>query len=126
MAHFAELNENNIVLRVVVVDNKNILDANNKENEELGIAYCRKIFGQNTQWKQTSYNGNFRIRYAGIGAVYCPDLDAFILPKPYPSWSLNNETAEWEPPVAEPVLTDVDAANGNNYKWNEDNLCWEK
>jgi hypothetical protein len=126
MAHFAELDENNIVLRVVVVDNKNILDANNSESGELGIAYCRKIFGQDTRWKQTSYNGNFRIRYAGIGYIYYSDLDAFVLPRPFLSWNLNKVTAKWEPPIPEPELTDADIANGNNFEWDEDNLCWEK
>jgi hypothetical protein len=78
MAHFAKLDENNKVIEVIVVSNDNIVDENGEENEEIGIQFCRIIQGQNTNWKQTSYNGNFRGRYAGIGMYYDKINDEFI------------------------------------------------
>lgn len=78
MAHFAKLDENNKVIEVIVVSNQDILDENGEENEEIGIKFCRMIQGQNTNWKQTSYNGNFRGRYAGIGMYYDQINDEFI------------------------------------------------
>jgi hypothetical protein len=78
MAHFAKLDENNKVIEVIVVSNDNIVDENGEENEEIGIQFCRIIQGQNTNWKQTSYNGNFRGRYAGIGMYYDEINDEFI------------------------------------------------
>ena len=115
MAHFAELDENNIVTRVIVVGNQDILDANGNESEAVGIAFCQNLLGGN--WKQTSYNGNFRKNYAGIGYTYRSDIDAFVPPKLYDSWGLNIETAQWEPP--EPYPND-----GKMYSWNEDTLSW--
>jgi hypothetical protein len=78
MAHFAELDNNNIVLRTVVIDNKDILDENGVENEEVGIAFCRSLFGENTNWLQTSYNNNLRGHFAGMNDVYDPENDEFI------------------------------------------------
>ena len=94
MAHFAELDTNNVVTRVIVINNEETHDVNGIENEELGVAYCRRLFGINTNWKQTSYNGNIRFRYAGIGYSYDTTLDAFITPQPYPSWILDPTTAD--------------------------------
>ena len=116
MAHFAELDENNIVKRVIVVDNKETSDVNGVEKEYIGVAYCEKVLGG--IWKQTSYNHNFRKRYAGIGYTYDETLDAFIAPKPFPSWSLNKETTEWEPPVPMPK-------DGKFYFWNEISRQWQ-
>jgi hypothetical protein len=79
MAHFAELDSNNVVLRVVVVNNEDTMDANGVESEDVGVAYCQSLFGGN--WKQTSYNGNFRKHYAGIGYTYDPALDEFVPPQ---------------------------------------------
>lgn len=76
MSHFAELDENNVVLRVIVVNNTELLDANGVEQETLGQAFCTNLFGGN--WKQTSYNGNIRKRYAGVGFTYDPTLDEFV------------------------------------------------
>lgn len=115
MAHFAELDANNVVLRVIVVGNKDTSDANGVEKESIGKAFCERLFGGN--WVQTSYNGNMRKRYAGIGYSYDPTLDAFIAPKPYPSWSLNVGTAEWEAPI--PMPTD-----GKMYAWDEATGQW--
>lgn len=78
MAHFAKLDENNKVIEVIVVSNNNILDENGNENEEIGIQFCRKIQGEDTNWKQTSYNGRIRGRYAGIGMFYDETIDEFV------------------------------------------------
>ena len=119
MAHFAQLDANKIVERVIVVDNDNILDADGNESEAVGIAYCQALFGANTIWRQTSYNGNFRKNYAEAGYQYDADLDAFIAPQPFPSWSLNTETCQWEAP--KPYPTD-----GYAYAWSEGLLRWER
>jgi hypothetical protein len=122
MAHFAQLDENNVVTQVIVVSNNELLDANGQESEELGIAFCQRLFGGN--WKQTSYNHNMRKRYAGIGYSYNAELDAFVPPKPYASWVLNNTEANWEAPVPLPS----DAGQGEppkNYIWNEETTSWD-
>lgn len=80
MAHFAELDENNVVLRVIVVHNNELIDENGVESEAKGIAFCQSLFGANTRWVQTSYNGNIRGVYAGIGYTYDPDKDMFVAP----------------------------------------------
>jgi hypothetical protein len=78
MAHFAKLDKNNQVIEVIVVSNDDIVDENGKENEDIGIAFCRMIQGENTNWKQTSYNNNFRGKYAGIGMYYDAISDEFV------------------------------------------------
>ena len=123
MAHFAELEENNVVLRVIVVANSDTADANGNEVEEIGVTFCRNLLGGT--WKQTSYNGNFRKNYAGIGYTYDSQRDAFIPPKPFNSWVLNENTCQWEPPVPMPS----DAFTGDPpkiYRWNEENINWEQ
>ena len=89
MAHFAKLDENNLVVDVVVVDNKDILDENGNEKEEIGIEFLKNLFGQETKWIQTSYNGKFRHTFAGIGYTYDTERDIFIGFPPYPSWTFN-------------------------------------
>jgi hypothetical protein len=118
MAHFAKLDENNIVTQVIVVGNDQLLDVDNIEREELGIAFCQQLFGGT--WKQTSYNNRFRVRYAGIGFTYNEELNAFIPPKPYPSWVLNNSTAAWDAPKPKPSGELL----GRQYAWNESNQEW--
>ena len=86
MAHFAQLDENNIVLQVIVVNNNDTSTEDGVENENIGIAFCRSLLGEDTNWKQTSYNNTFRKNYAGIGYRYDEIYDAFEPPKPYPSW----------------------------------------
>lgn len=100
MAHFAELNENNIVEQVLVVSNNELLDESGNESEQKGIDFCFNLFGG--RWIQTSYNGNFRKNYAGQGHLYDPIRDAFIAPQPYPSWTLNEQTCLWEAPIPMP------------------------
>jgi hypothetical protein len=100
MAHFVELDNDNNVLKVIVVDNNDILDENGNESEEIGINFCTRLLGG--IWKQTSYNGNFRKNYAGIGYKYDEERDAFIPPKPFESWILNEETCQWVAPIPYP------------------------
>jgi hypothetical protein len=125
MAHFARLDENNVVTQVIVVDNKDITDPfTGQEDEILGIAFCKKLLGGN--WVQTSYNGNLRVRYAGIGYSYNKALDAFVAPKPFESWVLNTETAEWESPVGPaPALTEAETAALSRYEWDEEDGAWK-
>lgn len=121
MAHFAQLDENNVVTQVIIVSNEDTFDANGVEVEEIGIEFCKKLLGENTRWKQTSYNGNIRVRYAGVGYTYNEELDAFIPPKPYESWILNKETANWESPLGSiPESTEDNIATNNFYFWDED------
>jgi len=118
MAHFAQL-DNNVVINIIVVHNNELLDQDGNEIEQKGINFCKSLFGQDTEWIQTSYNGNFRKNYACGGGTYNIELDAFIPPKPYNSWILNKTTCKWESPV--PYLTD-----GKLYTWDEDNLSWKE
>jgi hypothetical protein len=124
MAHFAKIDENNVVTQVIVVDNKDITDPHTgQEDEILGIAFCKKLLGGN--WVQTSYNNNLRVRYAGIGYTYNRAIDAFVPPKPFESWVLNNETADWESPVGPaPALTEAETAAFSRYEWDEENGAW--
>ena len=115
MAHFAEIDSNGVVQRVIVVGNKDTSDAQGNEKESIGKAFCERLFGGN--WVQTSYNGNIRKRYAGIGYTYSEVLDAFITPRPYPSWTLNTETVDWEAPTPMPN-------DGKMYAWDEAKQEW--
>jgi hypothetical protein len=115
MAHFAQL-ENNVVTNVIVVNNQDILNEQGQESEEVGIAFCSNLLGGN--WKQTSYNGNFRKNYAGIGYTYDESRDAFIAPKPYNSWILDEDTCQWKAPVNYPT-------DNKKYSWNEETLTWD-
>ena len=116
MAHFAELDSNNVVLRVVVVNNAELLDGDGVEQESLGAAFCQNLFGGT--WKQTSYNGNTRKNYAAVGYTYDSGRDAFIAPQPYASWVLNETTCRWESSVAMPT-------DGGPYVWNEETTSWD-
>ena len=121
MAYFAKLNSNNIVENVISINNAVITDANGVEQEQLGLDFINKLYNTNDVWKQTSYNNNIRKNYAGIGYTYDAQRDAFIAPKPFNSWILNETTCIWEAPVAYPVDNNVN----NMYKWNEEILNWE-
>lgn len=119
MAHFAKLDDNNIVLDVNVVNNNDINNLPFPESEPIGVAFLTQWSGGYSNWKQTSYNNNFRKRYAGVGYTYDAALDAFITPKPYPSWTLDSATTDWIPPI--PMPTD-----GELYVWNESTQSWDK
>lgn len=98
MAHFAQLDENNIILQVIVVSNDDILDETGTESEERGIEFCKMLLGDDTRWVQTSYNSKFRKRYAGIGMFYDSQRDAFYYPNPYPGeWVFDEMEMEYVP-----------------------------
>ena len=121
MAHFCRLDENNVVTQVIVVGNKDTADAAGVEKEYIGAAFCERLFGGT--WKQTSYNGNIRKNYAGIGYTFDAGRDAFIPPKPYNSWVLVEETCQWKAPVDMPA----DAGTGEppkRYTWDEATTSW--
>lgn len=115
MAHFAQLDDNNVVLQVVVVHNNELLD-NGIESEAKGIAFCKTLF-PGTTWVQTSYNANIRKNYAGIGFTYDAQRDAFIPPKTFPSWMLDETTCQWSAPVPYPQ-------DGKQYVWDEAQQNW--
>ena len=115
MAHFAQLNDENLVTQVIVVANEDTADQDGVENEAIGIAFCTNLLGG--RWVQTSYNANIRKNYAGIGYKYDATLDAFIPPQPFESWTLNEETAQWEAPTPYPD-------DGKRYLWDEATTSW--
>lgn len=116
MAHFAEINADGIVQRVVVVANAELVDAGGAESEQKGIALLQSLYGPGV-WVQTSYSGSRRKNYAGIGFMYDAARDAFIPPKPYPSWLLDEATCRWIAPVPMP-------ADGKRYTWDENAQAW--
>jgi hypothetical protein len=123
MAHFCKLGIGNIVEKVNVVNNEVIIDSNGNEQEQLGVDFLNNLYGTRDVWKQTSYNGSFRKNFAGVGYKYDLERDAFIPPQPYNSWTLNEETCTWTPPIPFPTITEE---NKNNiYQWNETNQNWE-
>jgi hypothetical protein len=120
MAHFAKINVNtNQVVHVSVVDNWNLVDGEGNEVEAIGIAYLESVHGSDSNyiWRQTSYNGNLRKNYAGIGMTWDAGRNAFISPKPFNSWTLNEDTCRWDPPTPMPN-------DGKMYSWNEETLSW--
>ena len=129
MAHFAKLGVGNKVLRVTVVSN------DVATTERAGEEFLQNLHGSRDVWKQTSYNTiggehklggtPFRKNYAGVGFTYDEVRDAFIEPKPYDSWTLNETTCQWEAPVSKPILTQEQLDNMNNYIWNEETQTWD-
>jgi len=134
MASFAKIGLNGKVIEVQSVVNEVLHDSNGVEQESIGIDFLTKLTGWSI-WKQTSYNTRggvhliggtpFRKNHAGIGFTYDEDRDAFIPPKPYASWILNEDTCQWEAPVARPELTEEQTDNNNYYVWNETNQTWD-
>lgn len=120
MAHFAQLDQNSVVTTVIVVNNATIEDLPFPDSEPVGVAFCRSLYGQDTNWAQTSYNASFRYAYACIGFTFDPAAlpnGAFIPPQPYPSWTLNTTTYTWQAPVPYPN-------DGKAYYWDEATLSW--
>lgn len=117
MAHFAKLDDNNVVLEINVVSNDALDNLPYPQSEAKGIVFLANWSGGYTNWKQTSYNANFRKNYAGVNYTYDATLDAFIAPKPYPSWLLNTETCQWQAPVPYPT-------DGKMYSWDEETQQW--
>ena len=122
MAHFAKIGTGNIVLSVHVVSD------DVATTEQAGIDFLNNLYGTRDVWKQTSYNTHggqhkdggtpFRKNYAGVGYIYDESKDAFYAPRPFPSWTLDEETCLWEPPVDYPT-------DGQEYEWNEKTLAWD-
>jgi len=127
MAHFTEIDDKNTVLRVLVIDNKDTQDNDGVEVESIGAKYLADGLGGT--WKKTSYNTSggihqlggtpFRKNYAGIGYTFDESRDAFIPPQSFPSWTLNEDTCQWEAPTAYPD-------DGKMYNWNEDTTSWDE
>jgi len=116
MAHFAKIGLNNKVISVHSVHDNELKDSNGVEQENIGIEFLTNLHGW-AVWKQTSYNNNIRKNFAGLGFTYDEDRDAFIPPKPFDSWILNETTCLWDPPVAKPT--------SGIYNWNETNQTWD-
>jgi hypothetical protein len=122
MAHFAKLDKDNKVINVEVVANSVITDLNGQENEQIGINFLRELYEEpNGVWKQTSYNGNFRKNFASIGVTYDETRDAFIPVKMYDSWTFNEDTCRYDPPVPKPADTETSA-----FFWNEETRNWDE
>ena len=127
MAHFAQLDSNNVVTQVIVVSNDDTSDNNGVESESIGVAFCQQLLGADTNWKQTSYNNNMRGNYAGIGYTYMSNVatlgvgstDVFIPQQPYASWTISTSAAQWEAPITQPTLTDDQIAARSYYTWDE-------
>jgi hypothetical protein len=115
LAHFVRL-ENGIVVQGIVVNNAELLDENGVENESKGIVFCSNLLGGT--WKQTSYNARIRKNYAGIGYTYDETLDAFIPPKPFASWVLDTDKAQWKAPIDYPT-------EEGRFSWNEETKSWD-
>lgn len=113
MAHFAQLDDNNVVTQVIVVNNAELLD-NGVESEAKGIAFCESLFGGH--WVQTSYSGSIRKQFAGVGYRYDADANVFVSPQPFPSWALD-ANRDWQPPTPMP-------SDGKRYVWAEPTLAW--
>ena len=114
MAHFVRI-ENGVVVQGIVVSDKDTADEHGVEKEDIGIAFCSNLLGGT--WKQTSYNNRIRKHYAGIGYTYDETLDAFVPPKPFASWVLDTDKAQWKAPVDMP-------SDDKRYTWNEETLAW--
>lgn len=120
MAHFARIDENNIVIQVIVVADSDCGGGQYPDSDPIGAAFCNNLLGGT--WKQTSYNNNFRKNYAGIGYIYDAENDMFVAPQPYPSWILDAE-GEWQPPI--PIPKDNGVGDPPKfYQWNEDTINW--
>lgn len=119
MPYFAQLDENNIVTQVISVGRKDIIDPHTGEEDEIiGIAFCKKLVGGN--WKQTSFNGTIRKKFASVGMIYNEELDAFIDKQPYSSWVLDQEECIWKSPLGDmPELTEKQRLSNSYYSWDE-------
>ena len=126
MAHFAKLGTGNIVEQVIVVHNSVLTDSNEIEQEKLGLDFINNLYNTRDVWKQTSYNGKFRKNFASIGYHYDQTRDAFIPPKFYNSWVLNEDTCRWEAPIPIPSSYRNEEDKLVQFRWNENILNWEE
>lgn len=126
MAHFAQLDENDVVVFVTPLPNEELYDENGIEQEQNGINYLKAQFGQDTKWVQTSYNHKFRNVYAGLGFQYDRENDVFLPPKPreFPSWIWDDGRKAWRPPVPRPGLSPEQYEQGYIPQWDEATVSW--
>jgi hypothetical protein len=117
MAHFAQLDANSIVIEVIIVNNDVINNEPFPASEPIGISFCQSLYGADTVWAQTSYNGSFRYNYAAVGYAFDTVAGAFIPPRPYPSWQINTQTYIWQAPIPYPD-------ESKKYYWDESNQSW--
>jgi hypothetical protein len=117
MAYFSKLNEDNVVLAIHVVNNS-VINFNGVESEQAGIEFLSGLHGH-SNWKQTSYNARIRKNYAGVGYIYDESRDAFIPPKEFNSWVLNEDLCRWESSIEYPN-------DGKMYLWDEDTISWKE
>lgn len=118
MAHFAQLDENNVVTNVVVVNNEDIQNLDFPDSEPIGVEFLRSLFGQDTQWKQTSFNSKFRKQFAAIGYTYSTEYDAFVEFKPHVGWVFDSSLLTWGPPTPCP------GKEGVEYTWSDEQQGW--
>jgi hypothetical protein len=126
MAYFAKLGTGNIVENVISINNTVITDVNGIEQEQLGVDFINKLYNTRDVWKQTSYNNNIRKNYAGVGYTYDQARDAFIPPRTYNSWILNENTCRWEAPIPSPTSYINEENKLVQFRWNENILNWEE
>lgn len=119
MAYFAQLNSDNEVINVIIVKDSNCQDSDGNHSEAVGISFCQSLVGSDTTWVESTADGSIRNKPAAIGGTYDSINDRFVDPKPYDSWTLNQSTGQWEPPIAKP-----DSDGTNYYTWNEDTKSW--
>lgn len=127
MAHFAQMDDDNIVLQVIVLNNEDTLNDDGIEDEQVGIKFCKELFGDDTNWIQTSYNRNIRGNFAGPGFEYYPLYNGFASPQPFPSWTLGRDPTNlectdclgWSAPT--PLPND-----DKDYRWNESTVSWDE
>lgn len=120
MAHFAEIDNNYQVIRVLKVDNLKCVDAEGNEHEEVGVEFLKSLYGEKTNWVQTSYTEKKRRMFAGKGYIYLPEQDIFVPPSPWPSWTLNRSAGKWVAPSPEPEHNE----ERESTRWSEDEQKW--
>jgi hypothetical protein len=123
MAHFARLDENNVVIDILAIADEDCVDENGVEQESIGIEFCKALLGEDTNWVQTSYNHNIRAKHAGVGDIYHPDIDEFRPEQPFPSWAFDYDVRDWMPPIPFPTGTipiDEMGRQTHYWSWNED------
>lgn len=118
MAKFAKLDENNVVIEVIALANEELMDDNGNEVEAKGVAFLTNWSGGHTNWVQTNVHSLIRKNYAAKNYIYDKNRDAFIPPKPFPSWTLNEEICQWNPPSPYP-------STGIPYDWDEETVSWK-
>lgn len=124
ITHFAQLDENNKIINITHIDVEYTCDADGKIDENIGIQYCMDTIDSSTKWKRIYYNAD-TMDVGGIGSFYNEELGKFILPQPFPSWSLDMSTGKWNSPIPEPELSEEEKERKANYRWDEEEQKWD-